>query len=86
MQFVMVLLVMIGVIVVMIAILLGVSYGIGAFLRSRDDTQPGPSGSDPCAQCRADHDWYEELPVWKRNMVTVWWLANRYRCSAKGCG
>jgi len=86
MQFLMVLLVMIGVIVLMLAALLGISYGIGAFMNSRDGNGVDASNTDPCAQCRADHDWYEDLPIWKRNLVTVWWLANRYRCSAKGCG
>jgi hypothetical protein len=86
MQFLMVLLVMIGVIVLMLAALLGISYGMGTFMNSRDGNGVDSSNTDPCAQCRADHDWYEDLPIWKRNLVTVWWLANRYRCSAKGCG
>lgn len=86
MQFLMVLLVMTGVIVLMLAALLGISYGFGVFINSRDGSRMSSSSTDPCAQCRADHDWYEDLPIWKRNLVTVWWLVNRYRCSAKGCG
>jgi hypothetical protein len=85
MQFLMVLLVMIGVIVLMLAGLAGISYGVGAFMNSRDGSGADPSDTDPCAQCRADLNWYEDLPIWKRNLVTVWWLANRYRCSEKGC-
>ncbi len=85
MQFLMVLLVMIGVIVLMLAALAGISYGIGAYMNSHDGAGADPSDTDPCAQCRADRYWYEDLPIWKQNLVTVWWLANRYRCSAKGC-
>jgi hypothetical protein len=81
MQYVMVLLLMVGVIVLMIAAMLGISYALGAYLNSHGAAhQP-----DPCAQCQADRDWYEELPVWKRSVVTAWWLANRYQCAAKGC-
>jgi hypothetical protein len=85
MQFLMVLLVMIGVIVLMVAGLAGISYGFGVFMNSRDGSRADPSDTDPCAQCRADRNWYEDLPIWKRNLIAVWWLANRYRCSEKGC-
>ena len=81
MQYVMVLLLMAGVIVLMIAGVLGLSYAVGAWLYSRDAAHAG----DPCAQCQADRDWYEELPLWQRSVVTAWWLANRYQCAAKGC-
>lgn len=86
MQYLMVLLVMIGVIVLMLAALLGISYGIGMLMSAHGGNGMNSTNEDPCAQCRADRDWYEELPIWKRNVVTVWWLVNRYRCSAKGCG
>jgi hypothetical protein len=83
MQYLMVLLLMAGVIVLMIAAFLGISYALGAYLNARGGA-PAPAG-DACAQCQADRDWYEELPVWKRSVVTAWWLANRYHCTVKGC-
>jgi hypothetical protein len=85
MQYLMVLLVMIGVIVLMIGAVLGISYGVGYFLYSRTRIPADPANTDPCAQCQADRDWYEALPIWKQNVVTAWWLANRYLCAAKGC-
>jgi len=84
MQYLMVLLVMIGVSMLMIAALLGISYALGAFMNTRDVRRVA-AGADPCAQCEADREWYEELPIWKRNAVTAWWLANRYQCAVKGC-
>ncbi len=85
MQYLMVLLLIIGVIVLMIAAVLGISYGIGAYLYSLDRVRPDSTNTDPCAQCQADRDWYEDLPIWKRNVVTAWWLSNRYSCAVKGC-
>ncbi len=85
MQYLMVLLVMAGVIVLMVAIVLGISYGIGVLLYSRTRIPADPANTDACAQCQADRDWYEGLPIWQRNVVTAWWLANRYLCGAKGC-
>jgi hypothetical protein len=84
MQYLMVLLLMAGVTVLMIGVVLGISYALGAYLSARGSTH-APAG-DACARCQADRDWYEELPVWKRSVVTAWWLANRYQCSVKGCG
>lgn len=81
MQYLMVLLVMGGVVVLIVAVLVGISYALGAFLNSREASHE----PDPCAQCQADRDWYEELPIWKRNVITAWWLANRYQCSVKRC-
>lgn len=85
MQHLMVLLLIIGVIVLMVAVVLGISYGIGAALNAREGARADPANKDPCAQCQADRDWYEDLPIWKRNLVTAWWLANRYLCAIKGC-
>lgn len=85
MHYLIVLLLIIGVTVLMTATVLGISYGIGVFLNTRDRVQSSLESSDPCARCQADRDWYEELPIWKRNVVTAWWLANRYTCSIKGC-
>ena len=85
MQYLMVLLVMAGVIVLMVAAVLGISYGIGALLYSRTRIPADPANTDKCAQCQADRDWYEALPIWQQNVVTAWWLTNRYQCAAKGC-
>jgi hypothetical protein len=85
MQYLMVMLVMAGVIVLMIAFVVGISYALGAYLNAREAVPAGPAGADPCALCQAARDWYEDLPIWKRNVVTAWWLANRYQCAVKGC-
>jgi hypothetical protein len=81
MQYVMVLLLMVGVIVLMVAAVLGFSYALGAYLSARGAAR----SPDPCVQCESERDWYEELPIWKRTVVTAWWLTNRYQCAAKGC-
>ena len=86
MQYLMVLLLSVCVFVAMIGIVLGVSYALGALIHSRTGGSPEPGNTDPCAQCEADRSWYEDLPIWKRNLVTAWWLANRYRCVSKDCG
>ena len=85
MQYLMVLLLMFGVFLLMITCVLGISYALGAFLHSRRGSYADPANTDPCSQCYADRSWYEELPMWKRNLVTAWWLANRYRCALRGC-
>ena len=85
MQYFMVLLVSVGVIVLMVSAVLGISYGIGTLLYSKTGKRPDPGNTDPCAQCLADREWYEELPIWKQNVVTAWWLANRYLCAVRGC-
>jgi len=81
MQYLMVLLLMIGVFVLMVAMVLGASYCLGSVLSGRVRS-PQLQG---CDRCQADRDWYEELPIWKRNLVQAWWIANRYQCSLKGC-
>ena len=81
MQYLMVLLLIVGVVFLMVAAVLGISYGFGVWLNSRG----APHEANVCAQCQADRDWYEELPIWQRSLVTAWWLANRYQCAAKGC-
>jgi hypothetical protein len=85
MTFVTILLLIIGVIVVMAAALLGLSFLAGAHLYSRECTQASPSGADPCAQCNTDREWYEGLPLWKQNLTAAWWWANRVACASKGC-
>jgi hypothetical protein len=87
MQYLMVLLLSAFVFVAMMGVVLAVSYGLGVLMHSRTGGRSAePGNTDPCAQCHADRDWYEELPIWKRNLVTAWWLANRYRCVSKDCG
>ena len=85
MQYLMVLLVMSGVLLLGIGVVLGISYALGAAMHSREASPLDPANTDKCAQCQADRDWYENLPIWKRNVVTAWWLANRYQCAARGC-
>ena len=85
MQYLMVLFLIIGIIVLMVAAVLGISYGIGQYLNTRDGTRADPSNKDPCAQCQADREWYEGLPSMQQNLVTAWWLVNRYQWSQKGC-
>ena len=84
MQYLMVLMVMAGVVLIMVAAIFGTSYLLGAAMRS--GVAPADAAeADPCAQCQADRDWYEDLPMWKRNLALAWWLANRFACAAKGC-
>jgi hypothetical protein len=85
MQYLMVLFLIIGIIVLMIAAILGISYGIGMYLNNREGARADPSNKDPCAQCQADREWYEGLPIWQQNVVTAWWLVNRYQWTQKGC-
>jgi hypothetical protein len=86
MQYLMVLLLSLGVFVLMVACVFGMSYAIGSILHSRYASYADPLNTDPCAQCHADRAWYEDLPLWKRNLVTTWWLVNRCCCAARGCG
>jgi hypothetical protein len=85
MQYLMVLLVSAGVFLLMTAAVLGVSYALGALMRSQVGAGSSPSDADPCARFQADRDWYEGLPIWQRSLITAWWLANRYLCAARGC-
>lgn len=85
MQYLMVLLLSFGMLVLMIGILLGISYVLGMVLHSRG-SRVDPADTSPCAQCNADREWYESLSFWTRNLVTAWWLANRYQCTIRGCG
>lgn len=85
MQILMVLLLIIGVVVLMAAVFVGISYGLGAYMHSREGVMPSPGYRDPCAQCIADRDWYMTLPLWKQNALSAWWWANRFQCATKGC-
>lgn len=85
MQYLMVLLLLVVLFVAMVGAVIGISYGLGALLRHLGGEEADPADTDPCAQCHADRNWYEKLPIWERCVVTAWWLANRYRCAARGC-
>ena len=85
MQYLMVLFLIVGIIILMIVVVMGISYGLGHTMNTREGTRADPANKDPCAQCQADREWYEGLPSWKQNVVMVWWLVNRYQCSLKGC-
>ena len=85
MQLLTVLFLIIGISIAMLAAVLGISYGLGAYLNSRARLANPSAGADVCAQFQADREWYEELPMWQRNLLIAWWLANRYLCNVKGC-
>lgn len=85
MQFLALLFLMLGVIVIMVASILGLSYGVGVYWYSREGPVVPPADPDPCAQCEADHGWYHGLPIWKRNVISVWWWVNRLIWASKGC-
>jgi len=84
MQFIMVLLLIIGVAVLMVACFIGISYALGVHLNRRDGTIAFATERDPCAQCNADRDWYLTLPSWQQTAITAWWWANRFQWAAKG--
>ena len=85
MQILMVLLLIIGVVVLMAAVFVGISYGLGVYAHSREGVMASPGDRDPCAQCIADRDWYMTLPLWKQNALSAWWWVNRFQWAAKGC-
>ena len=78
MQYIVVLFLIVGIAVFIIAATLGLSYAFGAALYAR--AKPGAQ-ADPAARFEADREWYEDLPMWQRNAVIVWWLVNRYLSS-----
>jgi hypothetical protein len=75
----------IGVAVMMVVFLSAVSYALGVHLNGRGGTVAFASDRDPCAQCNADRDWYMTLPYWQQTAITAWWWANRFHWAAKGC-
>jgi hypothetical protein len=75
MDYLVLLLLILGITVFMLGAFLALSYGLGALLNAR---RTGASEDDPGARFEADRDWYENLPMWQRNVAIVWWLANRY--------
>lgn len=85
MQFLTLLVLIIGVAVVMVVFLSAVSYAFGVHLNGRGGTVALASDRDPCAQCNADREWYFSLPFWQQTAITVWWWANRFHWASKGC-
>jgi hypothetical protein len=85
MKFLVVLLLIIGVVVLMAAVFVSISYGLGVYVHSHEGVMPSLDDRDPCAQCNADRDWYMTLPSWKQNALSAWWWVNRYQWAAKGC-
>jgi hypothetical protein len=85
MELLFVVFVLIGVFVVITAIGLGVSYGIGTVLYDRERPKPDAGDSSPCAQCEADREWYQSMHGPKQLAVTAWWWANRMMWASKGC-
>ena len=85
MQFLALLFLMLGVVVLLVAGFLGLSYGAGVYWYSREGALIRPTDPNPCAQCDADLEWYQSQPIWKRNVITAWWWANRLIWAGKGC-
>ena len=84
MQFILLLLLIIGVVVLMVAAFVGISYALGVHLYRRDGTIAFATERDPCAQYTADRDWYQTLPSWQQTAITAWWWVNRFQWAAKG--
>jgi len=85
MQFIMLVLLIIGVSVLMVAGFVGISYAFGMHLYRRNGTIAFATERDPCAQCNTDRDWYQTLPSWQQTAITAWWWVNRFQWAAKGC-
>lgn len=85
MEFLMILLVIIGVTVATGAGLIGFSYALGRFFYNREAGWPAPMPSEACERCAADAEWYANLPAWKQTVIAGWWLANRVICAMRGC-
>ena len=84
MQFIAFLFFVFGVVVILVAGFLGLSYGAGAYWYSREGALTRPADPNPWAQCDADQEWYQSQPMWKRNVITGWWWANRLFWAVKG--
>ena len=85
MTFLTVLFTMIVVVLLMVVVLGGVSFGLGTLFYKQANVTPGAGDTDKCAQCNADLDWYDTLPLWKKTVVVAWWVTNRQLCAQKGC-
>ena len=85
MQFLTILLLIVGVTVAMGAGAIGCSYVLGRFFYSQEAGFPVAMPSEDCARCSADAEWYASLPTWKQAIAAGWWLTNRVLCGSKGC-
>ena len=85
MQFLSVLLLIVGVMVVVGAGTIGCSYALGRFFYAQEAGLPASLPSEECARCAADAEWYAALPGWKQAVTAGWWLTNRVLCAARGC-
>ena len=85
MQLLIVLFLVVLLTVVGLAVFLGLSYWLGAYLNSRTGSKADPRDTNPCAQCNADLVWYQELPGWQQIVAMAWWWVNRFQSNRKGC-
>ncbi len=85
MQFLSIVLLIVGVMVAMGAGAIGGSYVLGRFFHSQEAGWPASMPSEDCARCAADAEWYAGLPAWKQAVTAGWWLMNRILCASKGC-
>jgi hypothetical protein len=85
MEFLMILLLIVGVSVAMGAGVVGFSYALGRFFYNREAGWPVAPPSEACARCHADAEWYGSLPAWKQTAIAGWWWTNRVICAARGC-
>lgn len=84
MRFLTVLFSVLSVVALIVAVLAGMSYGLGQYLYLRRIVTALPSGTDDSAQFNADRDWYDALPLWEKIAIMTWWLVNRYTWAVKG--
>lgn len=85
MQILALLFLMLGVVVIMFAAFVCLSYSAGVYWYSREGAVIRRPDPNPCAQCDADQDWYLTQSIWKRNVIAAWWWANRLTWAGKGC-
>jgi hypothetical protein len=84
MQFLTILLLIVGVTVAMGASAIGCSYVLGQFFYRQEAGWPASAPSEDRARCDADAEWYASLPAWKQAVTAGWWLTNRVLCASKG--
>jgi hypothetical protein len=84
MRFLLVLFVVLVAFLLTLAVLAGVSYGLGRYLHTRQIVTAGAGEADAWTQCNADRDWYHALPLWEKAALMGWWLVNRYTWAVKG--
>jgi hypothetical protein len=45
----------------------------------------GTTGSQDCADCKADIAWFEGLRPWKKAIYHAWYITRWTICKARGC-